>query len=165
MSGVFKVPKGVTTVTVGPILGGSGGSDARGFVVGGGGGTLGSISGVGGSGIVNNGSGITRTPPAWVDPSVLEHFIKDHVIEGQTVMVEHTYPGNVGDGRYNVTEDNIKQLLMDKLVVEMYKANHIEFTRMERYETNEMVFRARIHVVPDAQVRIIREIKDARKTT
>jgi hypothetical protein len=36
---------------------------------------------------------------------------------------------------------------------------------MQRHETNEMVFRARIHVVPDTQVRIIREIKDARKTT
>jgi hypothetical protein len=125
---------------------------------GGGGGTLGSISGVGGGG-----NGITRTPPAWVDPSVLEHFIKDHEITGQTVMVEHTYPEDVGNGRY--TEDHIKQLLMDNLVREMFKANHIEFTRMERHETNEMVYRARIHVVPDTQVRIIREIKDARKTT
>ena len=47
----------------------------------------------------------------------------------------------------------------------MFKTNHIEFTRMERHETNEMVFRARIHVVPDTQVRIIRELKDARKAT
>ena len=108
---------------------------------------------------------LNRTPPAWIDPSVLSHFIKDHQIEGQTVVVEHTYPGDVGDGRYNVTEDNIKQLLMDNLVREMFKANHIEFTRMQRHETNEMVFRARIHVVPDTQVRIIRELKDARKTT
>jgi len=28
-----------------------------------------------------------------------------------------------------------------------------------------MVYRARVHVVPDTQVRIIRELKDARKAT
>ena len=120
--------------------------------------------GVGGGGGTSMGN-LSRTPPHFIDPSVLAHNIVDHQIEGQTVMVEHTYPGDVDDGRYNVTEDNIKQLLMDNLVREMFKQNHIEFTRMERHETNEMVFRARIHVVPDTQVRIIREIKDARKTT
>jgi hypothetical protein len=36
---------------------------------------------------------------------------------------------------------------------------------MESVDTDEMVYRARIHVVPDTQVRIIREFKDARKTT
>jgi hypothetical protein len=109
---------------------------------GGGGGTIGAV---GGSGIVKS------------------RMIVDHEITGQTVMVEHTYPEDVGNGRY--TEDHIKQLLMDNLVREMFKANHIEFTRMERVETGETVYRARIHVVPDTQVRIIREIKDARKTT
>ncbi len=118
--------------------------------------------GVGGGGGTSMGD-LNRTPPAWIDPSVLSHFIKDHEITGQTVVVEHTYPGDIGDGHYK--EDHIKQLLMDNLVREMFKANHIEFTRMQRHETNEMVFRARIHVVPDTQVRIIRELKDARKTT
>ena len=118
--------------------------------------------GVGGGGGTSMGD-LNRTPPAWIDPSVLSHFIKDHEIQGQTVVVEHTYPGDICDGHYK--EDHIKQLLMDNLVREMFKANHIEFTRMQRHETNEMVFRARIHAVPDTQVRIIREIKDARKTT
>ena len=157
MSGIFKVPKGVTTVTVGPILGGSGGSDARGFVVGGsGGGSIGTTK-IPSHLIVD--SSIGGYP---LSANIPQNFV-DHTITGQTVMVEHTYPGDVGDGRY--TEDHIKQLLMDNLVREMFKANHIEFTRMERHETNEMVFRARIHVVPDTQVRIIRELKDARKTT
>jgi hypothetical protein len=159
MAGIFKVPKGVTTVTVGPILGGSGGSDARGFVVGGGGGgtSMGDLYKVPQRLMVD--SSIGGYP---LSANIDQNFV-DHTITGQTVMVEHTYPGDVGDGRY--TEDHIKQLLMDNLVREMFKANHIEFTRMERVETGEMVFRARIHVVPDTQVRIIREIKDARKTT
>jgi hypothetical protein len=134
---IFSVPKsdtGIYTISVGH---------------GGGGGSMGNL-------MVDNSIGGHPL-------SVKSRMIADHEITGQTVVVEHTYPGDVGDGRY--TEDHIKKLLMDKLVVEMYKANHIEFTRMERYETNEMVFRARIHVVPDTQVRIIREIKDARKAT
>ena len=112
--------------------------------------------GVGGGGGSRMGD-LSRTPPHMIQDIV------DHQIEGQTIVVEHTYPGDIGDGHYK--EDHIKQLLMDNLVREMFKANHIEFTRMQRHETNEMVFRARIHVVPDTQVRIIREIKDARKTT
>jgi len=159
MSGIFKVPKGVTTVTVGPILGGSGGSGGSGadnFVLGGGGGSIGTNK-IPAHLIVD--SSIGGYP---LSASINQNFV-DHTITGQTIMAEHTYPGDVGDGRY--TEDHIKQLLMNKLMDEMFKTNHIEFTRMERYETNEMVFRARIHVVPDTQVRIIRELKDARKTT
>lgn len=156
MSGIFKVPKGVTTVTVGPILGGSGGSDARGFVLGGGGGSI-ATNKIPAHLIVD--SSIGGYP---LSANMNQNFV-DHTITGQTLVVEHTYPGDVGDGRY--TEDHIKKLLMDKLVDAMFKASYIEFTRMERHETNEMVFRARIHVVPDTQVRIIREIKDARKTT
>jgi len=155
MSGIFKVPKGVTTVTVGPILGGSGGSDADNFVLGGGGG--GSI-------------GTTKIPAHLIVDSSIggyplsanmnQNFV-DHTITGQTIMAEYVFPPD-----YNgMNESEIKKLLMDKLVDAMFKASYIEFTRMERYETNEMVFRARIHVVPDTQVRIIREIKDARKTT
>jgi len=41
----------------------------------------------------------------------------------------------------------------------------IEFTQQEQVTEDAVMFRARIHVVPDTQVRIIREIKDARKTT
>jgi hypothetical protein len=159
MSGIFKVPKGVTTVTVGPILGGSGGSGGSGagnFVLGDGGGSIGTTK-IPAHLIVD--SSIGGYP---LSANMNQNFV-DHTITGQTLVVEHTYPGDVGDGRY--TEDHIKKLLMDKLVDAMFKASYIEFTRMERHDTNELVFRARIHVVPDTQVRIIREIKDARKTT
>jgi hypothetical protein len=157
MSGIFKVPKGVTTITVGPILGGSGGSDARGFVVGGGGGT--------------SMGDLTKIPPHLIADSTLggyplsasntfQNFV-DHVIEGQTIMAEYVFPPD-----YNgMNESEIKGLLIEKLSHEMFKTKCVEFTRMERHETDETIFRARIHVVPDTQVRIIREIKDARKTT
>ena len=133
-------PTGVYTISVG--AGGSGG-------------TLSAIGGTGGFGSVNNGSGITRTPPHMIQDIV------DHQITGQTIMAEYILPPDY----LGMTEPDIKGLLIEKLVHEMYKAGNIEFTRMERVDTGEMVYRARIHVVPDTQVRIIRELKDARKTT
>ena len=108
--------------------------------------------GGGGSGILNNGSGITK---------VSSRMVVDHEITGQTIFAEYILPPNY----HGMTEAEIKGLLIEKLVHEMYKQKNIEFTRMESVDTDEMVYRARIHVVPDTQVRIIREFKDARKTT
>jgi hypothetical protein len=116
--------------------------------------------GVGGGGGSRMGD-LSRTPPQFIDPSVLAHNIVDHQIEGQTIFAEYILPPDY----LGMTESEIKGLLIEKLTHEMYRQKHIEFTQMKRMDTNEMVYRARIHVVPDTQVRIIREIKDARKTT
>ena len=132
-------PTGVYTISVG---------------AGGGGGTLSAIGGTGGFGSVNNGSGIPKSPiPYQYDDSVLNHFIKDHAIEGQTIMAEYIFPPDY----LGMTKLEIKALLIEKLVQETYRQKNIEFTQMKRMETDEMVYRARIHVVPDTQVRIIRE--------
>ena len=110
---------------------------------GGSGGTIGAVGGAGGSGYVKS------------------RMVVDRTIQGQTIMAEYILPPNY----HGMTEAEIKGLLIEKLVHEMYKHKNIEFTRMESVDTDEMVYRARIHVVPDTQVRIIRELKDARKTT
>lgn len=96
-----------------------------------------------------------------VPPHMIHQDIKDHFIEGQTIMAEYILPPDY----LGMNQSEIKGLLIEKLVQEMYNASNIEFTQMKRVETDEMVYRARIHVVPDTQVRIIRELKDARKTT
>ena len=116
--------------------------------------------GVGGGGGTSM-SDLSRTPPQFIDPSVLTHNIVDHQIEGQTIFAEYILPPNY----LGMTESEIKGLLIEKLMHELYKQKYIEFTQMKRVETDEMIYRARIHAVPDTQVRIIREIKDARKTT
>jgi hypothetical protein len=105
---------------------------------------------IGGSGGGSGGilSSITTPPVPYVD----------HTITGQTIMAEYVFPPDYK----GMNESEIKGLLIEKLSHELYKAGNVEFTRMERHETNEMVFRARIHVVPDTQVRIIREIKSAK---
>ena len=95
-----------------------------------------------------------------ITDNITQNFV-NHTITGQTIMAEYILPPNY----HGMTESEIKGLLIEKLMHEMYRQKHIEFTQMKRVETDEMVYRARIHVVPDTQVRIIREIKDARKTT
>lgn len=151
-------PTGIYTISVG---------------AGGGGGTMGAIGGVGGSGIsvagvgggiVNNGNGITRPPPHLYpyDDSVLNHFIKDHEIQGQTITVEHITPIYSDIAFSKEDEAKVKATLIDKLMQELFKAKCIEFTRMKAADSDEVIYRARVHVVPDTQVRIIRELKNAK---
>jgi hypothetical protein len=51
---------------------------------------------------------------------------------------------------------------MEKIVHELFRSRHIEFTRVKKVDSDEMIYRARIHAVPDTQVRIIRELKSAK---
>lgn len=129
--------------------------------------TVGGTGGViGTSGINNNGAytGMGKVPSHLIDPSMFDHYMKDHQIQGQTIMAEYILPPDY----LGMKESEIKKLLIEKLVQEMYKVNNqhnIEFTQMKKVDTDEMVYRARIHVVPDTQVRIIRELINAKKTT
>jgi len=151
-------PTGIYTISVG--AGGGGGS----------GGTFGAVGGgTGSSGIVNNGSGLSLPlPPPHLypyDDSVLNHFIKDHEIQGQTISVEHITPIHTSIELTKEDEAVIKAELMEKIVHELFRAKCIEFTKMRAVDSDEIVYRARIHAVPDTQVRIIRELKSAGKTT
>ena len=126
--------------------------------------------GGGGSGIVNNGSGITRPPPHLYpyDDTVLNHYIKDHEITGQTITVSsHIKHSDIDLASIagKDVQDGIKRGLLKLLVEKLFESCMIEFTRQEQVTEDATFFRARIHVVPDTQVRIIRELKDARKTT
>lgn len=59
-------------------------------------------------------------------------------------------------------EDYIKRLLCERLVEEMMKCNHIEFTRqIKNIDVDDSyIYRARIFSVPDNQVRILRSLKE-----
>ena len=103
----------------------------------------------GGGGIL---SSITTPPVPYVD----------HPITGETIIVEHAVlVSDLIDAPYGF-KDQMKQVLVKKLVDEMFKKGYIEFTQMEKHETKERLFRARIHAVPDTQVRLIRELKNAK---
>ena len=149
-------PTGIYTISVG--AGGGGGS----------GGTFGAVGGgTGSSGIVNNGSGITRPPPHLYpyDDSVLNHFIKDHEIQGRTFTAQYTTQIYSDIEVTKEDEAAIKAELMEKIMHELFKEKYIEFTKTKVADSVEIIYRARIHAVPDTQVRIIRELKSAGKTT
>jgi hypothetical protein len=58
------------------------------------------------------------------------------------------------DDAYN---NVIKKQLIEDLVNELWKNNHIEFTKTEDPSQHAYMYRARICTVPDTQVRILRE--------
>lgn len=117
----------------------------------------------GGGGIL---SSIPKSPvPYQYDDSVLNHFIKDHEIQGRTFTAEYTTQIYSDIEVTKEDEANIKAALMEKIVHELFKEKYIEFTKTRVADSVEIIYRARIHAVPDTQVRIIRELKSAGKTT
>lgn len=55
----------------------------------------------------------------------------------------------------------MKKRLMEQLVEQMFQDKSIEFTKIQDMTTGAHRFHARIYVVPDTQVRILRENKVA----
>jgi hypothetical protein len=132
---VPPTPTGIYTIPVG---------------VGGGGGTFGAVGGTGGSGMVKS------------------RMVVDHEITGETITVSsHINHRDIENSALTDkdVQDGIKRGLLNLLVEKLWNSNMIEFTQQKQVTEDATMFRARIHVVPDTQVRIIREIKDARKTT
>jgi hypothetical protein len=114
--------------------------------------------GVGGGGGTSMGD-LNRTPP---------HFIRDYAIQGQTITVSsHINHRDVEHSAISDkdVQDGIKRGLLNLLVEKLWNSNMIEFTQQKQVTEDGTMFRARIHVTPDTQVRVIRELKNARKTT
>jgi len=92
--------------------------------------------------------------------SSIPNFV-DHTITGETITVEHIIPiYSIPSSKED--EASIKAELMEKIVHELFRSRHIEFTRVKKVDSDEMIYRARIHAVPDTQVRLIRELKSAK---
>lgn len=92
--------------------------------------------------------------------SSIPNFV-DHTITGETITVEHIIPiYSIPSSKED--EASIKSELMEKIVHELFRSRHIEFTRVKKVDSDEMIYRARIHAVPDTQVRLIRELKSAK---
>ena len=99
---------------------------------------------------------------------VKSRMIVDHEITGETITASYyishaelfTPNCDPEDVKYG-----IKKILIGKIAEKLFESKMIEFTQQEQVTEDATFFRARIHVVPDTQVRIIRELKDARKKT
>ena len=85
---------------------------------------------------------------------------KDHVIQGKMLSVNLV----IDDWEMNnkpIQPDEIKYRLANAMVQKMVEDKHMEFTKMLDPATGLHKFHARIFVVPDTQVRILRENKVA----
>ena len=84
----------------------------------------------------------------------------DYHIQGKMLTVNLV----IADWEMNnkpIQAEEIKYRLANEMVKKMVEDNHMEFTKMLDPHTGEHKFHARIFVVPDTQVRILRENKVA----
>lgn len=87
-------------------------------------------------------------------------FDRQYAIQGQMLTVTRTF-SDMEWSQKMYTPDSVKVMLMEQLVKELFTSKHIEFTKIQESASFEHKFYARVFVVPDTQVRIIRENKVA----
>jgi hypothetical protein len=81
-------------------------------------------------------------------------------IQGKMITVNHVI-NDIEWAQRVLTPEEIKMRLTELMVQEIYKNNCIEFTKQVNMASGDHLFHARIFVVPDTQVRILRENKFA----
>ena len=79
-----------------------------------------------------------------------------HAIQGKMLLVNLTISEWEMSNK-PIQPEEIKYRLANELVKKMVEDNHVEFTKILDPMTMQHKFNARIFVVPDTQVRIIRE--------
>jgi hypothetical protein len=114
-------------------------------------------------GAINNGSLInsTTTAPVWMNSNANSFSnasvnTMEYAIQGQKIIADH----NMSELQFlSAGETTVKEILVNKLAQSMFQGRCIEFTKMQDPVTHGYKFVARIFVVPDTQVRILREHK------
>jgi len=114
---------------------------------------------IGSNGVI---SSITASNMMWEGSSTTTSALPttEHLIKGEMLGVSkivdtmHRMNSPVDDDDY---KDIIKRELLQMLVNELWKTNHVEFTMMKDQAKLQDIYRARICTVPDTQVRILRE--------
>lgn len=79
-----------------------------------------------------------------------------HLIQGKMYKAQYTVTDSISMAG-SIDTDQIKMKLVNMLVQELWKDKAIEFTKIESSYDGNYKFLARIFVVPDTQVRILRE--------
>ena len=118
--------------------------------------------GTGGSGGTSMGD-LNRTPQHMIYDDIVDHEITGETITA-SYQISHAELFTPNCDPEDV-KHGIKKILIGKIAEKLFESKMIEFTQQEQVTEDAVMFRARIHVTPDTQVRIIRELKDAGKTT
>lgn len=87
-----------------------------------------------------------------------------HAIQGRMLTVTYVV-SDYDMAQKPIDPMEIKMRLMNQLVEKMFEDKSIEFTKMQDMASGVHRFHARIFVVPDTQVRILRENKVATSLT
>ena len=132
-----KVPHGTQSVSIDNIKGGSGG-------------TFAAPQSMGGVPISN------LTMP---NINTKEYAIQGKMLTVQKVLNGYELERTGLSANIKNYEDEIKKELINQMVREIVKENYIEFTSQKDMMTNSVVYRARIFVTPDSQIRIIRQVQ------
>ena len=94
------------------------------------------------------------------DPfKAMDYDIKEYAIGGKLLTVSYEVSDDVLD---NITKDFIKERMSIQLAKGMLDNGLIEFTSLRSPNDYSLKVHARCYLVPNDQVKIIRELKDAR---
>ena len=105
--------------------------------------------------ISTSAAGMNTMGTSIVNPMYTDNNTREIAIKGESFLVSKSF----GLGMINddvITPDEIKRLLIIHLLEKMLDSNFIEFTKSEDLSTLNITFRARVFVVPDSQVRLLR---------
>jgi hypothetical protein len=88
--------------------------------------------------------------------TIVPSTFQSYSIQGKMFVVEKTFASITGVSLSQITDDNLKRMLLTELVEELMNSKCIEFTKQHEPHTGNIVVRARMYVVPDDQVQILR---------
>ena len=120
----------------------------------------------GSGGVISGTPAQSRFTNNWVDPNVLNAVSEPHIIQGKMIATQKTISAHELErlGFNTATMDKQHQMemkseLIELLVREMFVANCIEFTQQKDLASGCVVYRARVFVVPNGDVQLIRKMQ------
>jgi hypothetical protein len=98
-------------------------------------------------------AGMNTLGTSIVNPMYTDNNTREVAIKGESFLVSKSFQLDMIDSDV-ITPDEIKLMLIREIVEQMMDSNFIEFTKLQDHE--KTTFRARVFVVPNSQVRILR---------
>jgi mannose/fructose/N-acetylgalactosamine-specific phosphotransferase system component IIB len=105
--------------------------------------------------ISSGSAGMNTLGTSIVNPMYTDNNVRQVAIKGESFTVSKSFQLDMINSDV-ITPDEIKQMLIREIVEQMMDSNFIEFTKLEDVTNYNITFRARVFVVPDSQVRILR---------
>jgi hypothetical protein len=105
--------------------------------------------------ISTSAAGMNTMGTSIVNPMYTDNNTREVAIKGESFLVSKSFGLSMINSDL-ISPDEIKRMLIREIVEKMLDSNFIEFTKSEDLSTLNTTFRARVFVVPDSQVRLLR---------